>query len=346
MAGCGPDTAGGQDIGDTMNTMMKSLVGLLSVTALLLLAQPAFAGQQKVLVIHSYDERLAWTRQCNKGIRSALPDTVSLKTIYLNTKSIPEAEHRGRAMEAFETFRGSNPDLVMLGDDNALRLLGPLIAETGVPIVYFGINSNPRDYFDTLPQNVFGVIERIPVFPWIRWLLQIMPETESALVLMDGSPTADSILKTTFKGRKSVTVDGKVVDCDSVADWSKWKRRVLESKYDFILMPIYHALRDDSGKHVPYDKVVAWMSENSRSPVFATQDYAVGDHGIVGALVVVGEEHGLHAGLIAKGILEGERVPAVATADDQQGRLFFNRKQLERFGIVLPEWAAEQAVYK
>lgn len=326
--------------------MVKCLTGLLSVTALLLLAQPALAGQRKVLVIHSYDEGLAWTRQCNKGIRSALPDAVSLETIYLDTKSIPQSEFQGRAEEAFAAFRDSRPDLVMLGDDNALRLLGPRIAETGLPIVYFGINNNPRDYFETLPHNVFGVIERIPLFHWIRWLIQIMPETQSALVLMDGSPTADSILNATFKGRKSVAVDGRAVDCESAAGWSKWKQRVLESRYDFILMPIYHALRDESGEHVPYDRVVAWTSENSRVPVFAAQDYAVGDQGVVGALVVVGEEHGHHAGLIAKGILEEEGVPAVATADDQEGRLFFNRKQLERFGIVLPEWAAERAVYK
>lgn len=321
-------------------------MGLLLAAGLLLLAQPVVAGQQKVLVIHSYDEELAWTRQCNAGIRRALAETASLETIYFNTKSIPEAEFQGRAEEAFTIFRNSKPDLVMLGDDNALRLLGPRIAETGVPVVYFGINGNPRDYFDILPGNVYGVIERIPLFHWIRWLIQIMPEIESVLVLLDGSPTADSILKATFKGRTSVVVDGKNVDAESVSGWAEWTEHVLEPRHDCIVMPVYHALRDDSGNHVPYDKVVEWVSRNSRVPAFASQDYAVGDHGVVGALVVVGEDHGHHAGMIAKGILEGERTPAVATADDQEGRLFFNRKQLERFGIVLPEWAASRAVYK
>ncbi|WP_338667249.1 ABC transporter substrate-binding protein [Pseudodesulfovibrio methanolicus] len=322
-------------------------ISYLSVAALLMLtAVPSLAAQKRILLIQSYDPSLPWTGQCERGIRSALPESVALDITYLDTKRRTPAEYRANVDEAMARFQRTRPDLVMLGDDNALRILGPAIADTGVPVVYFGINNNPRSYFRSLPPNVVGVIERIPLFHWVRVLTGVVPDARNILVLMDDSPTAKAIFDTNFMGRQSVAFDGRTVRCALIDEWARWRETVLANGYDFILMPIYHALKDRNGEHVDYKTVVAWTSEHGTAPVFATQDYAVGDQGVVGALVLVGEEHGAIAGRLAAGILRGQDIADLSALDDQQGRMFFNRKQLARFGLVLPPDLAERAVFR
>ena len=104
-------------------------------------------AQEKVLVIHSYDQDLDWTKQCNRGISGVLADTAALEFVYLDTKRIPESAFRQRADEAMETFRRFAPDVVMLGDDNALRLLGPMIGETGTRHCVFRHQRQPSQLF-------------------------------------------------------------------------------------------------------------------------------------------------------------------------------------------------------
>jgi len=319
----------------------------IAVLTVLMLAGGLAAAQKKVLVIHSYDEELAWTQQCNRGIVSVLSPGTDLRYFYLDTKRIPASAFQARADEAMAVFREFKPDLVMLGDDNALRLLGPAIADTGTSVVYFGINNNPRIYFERLPDNVTGIIERIPLFPWIRLIKEMLPGADRILVLMDDSPTADAIVRSVFRGKLRLIYDEGLVERRATGSWEEWKRIVAGAdEEDLIVMPVYHTLKDVNGAHVPYDRVVAWMSENSPIPVFATQDYAVGDDGVVGAYVVQGEDHGRIAARMAKAILDGREVRQVSALGDQEGRLYFNEKQLARFGIVLPESIRARAEFR
>lgn len=324
-------------------------LGALSapLLVLLLLGSWASAGQGNVLVVQSYSRDLAWTRQCDRGIAEALADKASIVTVYLDTKPTPPEEHVRKADEALDLFRRLSPDVVLLGDDNALRLLGPAIADTGTHVVYFGINNNPRIYFERLPDNVTGIIERIPLFPWIRLIKEMLPGADRILVLMDDSPTADAIVRSVFRGKLRLIYDEGLVERRATGSWEEWKRIVAGAdEEDLIVMPVYHTLKDVNGAHVPYDRVVAWMSENSPIPVFATQDYAVGDDGVVGAYVVQGEDHGRIAARMAKAILDGREVRQVSALGDQEGRLYFNEKQLARFGIVLPESIRARAEFR
>lgn len=342
----------GNCLGHSRHTKQSSGEGdWLAIMLLCIFVVLAAVGTVKaevatVLIIYSYDEQLAWTKQCDQGIKDALPRNVRIERIYMNTKRIPQREFKDRAKEVLVEFREIKPDVVILSDDNALRLVGPSIATTGTPVVYLGINGNPRDYFDELPWNVIGVIERVPLIHWIRLIFEIEPEAKSILVLMDSSPTSNAIVTSSFQKRKRISFDGKEVVWKIVKDWPSWQRFVLEPKSDVILMPIYHALKDVDGVHVPFDKVVLWTSGNSSVPVFATQDYAVGDQGVAGAFVIVGEKHGYNAGLLAKGILEGKDISELTVADDQLGDLYFNYKQLHRFGLTLPDQIKAKATFK
>ncbi len=123
----------------------------LGVVVVLLLAGHVFASGKKILIIHSYHPSLSWTMQYTHGIRDFLGATVQLDHFYLDTKRIPASQFKARVEAALAYYRQIQPDLVMLGDDNALFLLWEPIATKGTPVVFFGINSNLRHYFDAIP---------------------------------------------------------------------------------------------------------------------------------------------------------------------------------------------------
>lgn len=323
----------------------RSVFCLFFVSIMVFVIPPSWAASKTVMVVYSYDEALPWTQQCDLGIREALPGNVSIERFYMDTKRIPEDDFENVAKAAIEEFKRIQPDVVMLSDDNALRLLGPELAATGVPVVYLGINGNPRDYFDWLPHNVTGVIERIPLLHWVRVLFDIMPDAHSVLVLMDDSSTAAAIIKSSFKEKKAIKFGGADIYWVKAKDWLSWQRCVLDLQYDFLVMPIYHTLKDETGTHIPVGRVISWTSQHSTVPVFASQDYAVWDQGVVGALSIAGEEHGRYAGRLVADILSGTPVSELLSGDDQHGQLFFNRTQLHRFKLVLPEALKGEVVF-
>lgn len=327
---------------------MLRLIAVLLVVAGLFSSGNADADQFKVLVVHSYHRELPWTVQCDRGIDEVLEGIATLDRVYLDTKRITESEFAGRAEAAMKNFQRFDPDLVMLGDDNALRLLGPRMAESGKPVVFFGINNNPRSYFEkAIPDNVTGVLERVPLFPWLRHLIRIIPDPKHALVLMDESPTSRAVVDVNFMDRKQVFIDGVGVSYKMARNWSEWQRVILEQNgLDFITMPLYHNLKDASGRYVPVEEVIRWSSANSPVPIFAYQDYAVGDDGAAGSYVIFGEEHARLATHLARDILEGKTPRPPSASMDQQGKFFFNKKQLARFGLILPEDIRSRAEFR
>jgi len=313
----------------------------------ILFGKVALARTPVVLIIESYHPALVWTAQCEDGIRQALGGGFDVRSVFMDTKRIPATDFALSARKAWEAFDNIRPDLVMLGDDDALSMLGPQVAETNIPIVFFGINNNPRNYFRQLPPNIAGVLERTPVIPWLRHLTGIMPRARRALVLLDKSLTSDSIIDLVFQGHESIHVGKLNVEFYVASDWADWQDRIRgASEYDFLLTPTFHALRG-AGNYIDIPVVVSWTSRNSPVPVFSNQDYTIGENGFVGALVLVGTEHGRLAGDIARGILEGTFLPRSAPfLTDRAGQFYFNRQQLDRFGILLPEEIRNIALYR
>ena len=148
-----------------------------------------------------------------------------------------------------------------------------------------------------------------------------MPESKKALVLMDSSPTTDAILNVTFKERRSVRVNGINTEYKIAENWNEWNDIVKNSKgYDMIIIPTFHAVKDDNGHPVSFEKVVEWTSLNSSVPIFAHQDYTVGPRGTVGSYVVYGEAHGKLAGEIVLEILDEKKLPRkIWPKMDQEG---------------------------
>lgn len=320
---------------------------LILLAGLLLSPAPARAGDRSILIVHSYHREMPWVVQCDAGLDATLAGKARLHRFYMDTKRLPVSAFAARAQQAWERFRQLRPDLVILGDDNALRLLGPRLVKTGVPAVYFGINNNPREYFGALPPNLGGVLERLQFFPWVRLLRSILPDMENVLVLLDDSTTSRAILDESFDSRRTAQLGRVVIHHRATSDWDRWRDIVSHNtQFDAVILATFHNITDAAGEHVPVERVIEWTSAASPVPVFSYQDYTVHDRGLAGAYVVSGEIQGRQAGEIALAALKGAGPPKnLLPTTSPEGQLFFNRAQLERHGLTLPPRLRDRAIF-
>ena len=80
-------------------------------------------GKQKILIIESYHSEYSWDQSYIQGIKSVFKDDFELLYFQMNTKRLPKTAYEERANKAWEHFQKTKPDLVILGDDNALNYL-------------------------------------------------------------------------------------------------------------------------------------------------------------------------------------------------------------------------------
>ncbi len=318
----------------------------LLIAVCCLFSVPVFAGQDTILVIESYHKEYLWDASYRQGIQEVIGEQYQLKYFEMDTKRLPESRYQERADNAWETYEALQPALVIVGDDNALKFVGPRLAETRIPVVYLGINGNPRTYFSPYPTNMTGVLERPLLGHSVRIIKKLLPDIKNLLVLFDSGTTSQTVVAETFAGQTQFRVSGVTVDVLLINSWEAWKETVLQStqKYDAIVAGLYHTIVDAQGEHVSDVEIIRWTSEHTPLPPFCFWDFAVGNDKTIGGLVLYGKEQGELAAKIALEILEGGGIPKrLLPMTTQKGRLLFSKTQLKKYNIRLPADIAEKA---
>ncbi len=294
----------------------------------------------KVLVIESYHSEYQWDQSYLKGIRDTLGDGYQVLTFQMDTKRIPKSEYQAMADKAWAYYQETQPDVVILGDDNALKFLGKRLNDAGTPTVFLGINSNPRSLGVQDMENVTGVLER-PLFKRnIADLNKVMGgKLRSILVLFDSGNTSKAAVDEAFKGKDSLKVGKVQAKLQLIGEQDRWQQVVKDAKaagHQAIIVGLYHTIVDGSGKHIPANDVLAWTSQNTPVPAFAFWDFAVGKGKGVGGLVIFGEEQGMLAAKMVKKITSGQKPSAIRPVIAKKGRFYFSQAELDKWQLTLP----------
>ena len=327
-----------------MKTLLRLLLLLIS-----LVLPTVWAADKTVLVVESYHEGFKWDSDYRQAISDALSGKYRLEFFEMDTKRLPLDRHPEMANKALARIQTLRPALVILGDDAALRLVGPGLDQTGIPGVYLGINNNPREYASGGFRHITGVLER-PLFKrGMQFIRQIIPSTRKVLVLFDDNFTSEVIRNEVFENKPVIQLAGMEVHlkiCPLQSDWEKAVRDAQADGYQVLVSGLHQVLRGPDGKVADAEKVITWTSANTPVPLFAFWDFDVGPEMAIGGLVMSGSEQGKAAAAVALRILEGNATPAsifpeIAT----QGSFVFSRRQLDRFHIALPPAIAHTAKF-
>ncbi|WP_234418404.1 ABC transporter substrate-binding protein [Dongshaea marina] len=300
----------------------------------------------KVLVIESYHDGYPWDQDYKRGLEHVLADEVQFFNFQMDTKRVHKTRYVERANAAWAEYKKIKPDLVILGDDNALRYLGTRLIQSGTPTVFLGINNNPRNYIP-IGYNITGILERPLIKRSIAELRRLVPGVERILLLFDSGVTSRIIANEVMEGESKVTILNTQVTVRYIGRWESWQTIVRHAKkhYDAIVIGLYHTLVDQQGQHVPAEEVIRWSSQHSPLPLFGLWGFAVGRERTVGGMVLSGYEQGIAAGVLAKKILNGMDPASVSPKVAEKGYYLFSRSQLQKWNIKLPDKIARKAKF-
>jgi len=294
---------------------------------------------KKILVIESYHSGYEWTVGYKKALRDALEPEHELVFFEMDTKRIKKSRISTKAELAWLTYKEQMPDLVILTDDNALKYLGHRFASTQTPVVYLGINNNPRNYIPQGSKNITGVLERPLIKRSIMSITEIIPSTKKILVLFDSGITAHTLIESAFDNKTVTKISHVNVDVKLIESYALWKKEIQQASsngYDAIIVGLYHTLIDGHGLHVSDIDVINWTSKRSDVPIFALWDFAVGKDKTVGGLVLQSYEQGSAAATLVKQIFTGRPPHLLRPITAVNGKYVFSQSALERYNLNLP----------
>lgn len=296
-----------------------------------------------VFFVHSYHHAYPWVQEYYNAFSDHL-NSSSLIDYQMDTKRIPTEQFQERADEVLQLIEQTQPKVVVVSDDNALRLVGKPALEQGFNVVFLGINGNPRLVLP-LTHNLAGVLERPLLKRSVAELSRVLPKLNKILVLMDDGPTTTAIVETSFANQLSQEIAGVRVDVQRLKTFVEWQVSVKQSKaqgYDLIIMANYAKLLDQNGKTVPLDATSAWTSQYADLPVFGFWRYSVGKDKAVGGLVLTGQDQGKRTAEIVNYFLNENNFPLPHIITPKKGRYLFSKTQVARWNIQLPEIIEKQ----
>ena len=105
-------------------------------------------------------ETLAQGQVLIAGLQQYLKGEHHISHLYLDTKRQPHQDPERLVSQGMAAYQARKPALVVLGDDNAISALARPIAALGTPVVFLGMNENPRPKGLVGHPLITGVLER------------------------------------------------------------------------------------------------------------------------------------------------------------------------------------------
>lgn len=341
------------------------LVGLVFIlmATLLIACGAALDLKTRIAIVSSYHREYLWSQETSRGVNAALlefgyldspqqaetflrDDTVEssravIRKLWMDSKhkSHPsELSHTmGRIIRELDEFQ---PQILLLGDDNAANYIGNYFIDTELPVVFWGINGNPLKYdlLDSLERpghNVTGIYQAGYIKESVDLLKQLLPGVNSLAVLSDNSPTGRSKVKALerYARRGQLAID--LVATVMTNSFDTWKTRTLElqTQVDAFFISNHHTLKSASGATVDPMSVGAWYLRHiAKLDVSHEKQFVL--EGILCAVDDSGFMQAYEAMKIAHRILaKGENPASIAVYAPPRGPFIVNLERAKQLGV-------------
>ncbi len=333
-----------------------------TVLALILAFNPAAApqadasGPKRVFILHSYEFGHVCGQPQHDGVIKALKDAgyipgrnLKLGVYAMDTKrkNNTPALIAEQARIALEKIKEFNPDVLVTLDDNAFRSVALKLVDSGVPIVFSGMNGQPEDYnaaarwleSRTRPgHNITGVYEKLHFVNAVKVHKQIIPSLTGIRMFTDTSPTGRALVKQVQLELAETPLPCRF-DMVVAKSWEEYKRAIKKTNDDPDVQAIYPVallLKDRSGKTYTAPEIFRWTVTHSRKPALAV-NFAFTRLGLFGGAGVDFKAMGRQAGRMVVEILQGRNPGSIAIEDARRYALVFNLKRAEELGVVIPQ---------
>ncbi|MEA4846490.1 MAG: ABC transporter substrate binding protein [Clostridiaceae bacterium] len=291
-----------------------------------------------VLIVNSYHQGLAWTKDESDGIIDTLSQSganLSIYVEYMDWKDIPTEENMEHFYEYMKyKYQGKNIDVIIATDDSALSFALNNRAElfSNAPVVFCGVNQQGAAELTRGGSNYTGVIEEIDPTETVKMALSINPSLRNIYILFDNSESGVStgeIVIEKIEGMKLNPIPlNKLTYEQLIRDVKSYDENSI------ILVTTYFS--DVDGRIVEFDNVSREIGKNSSVPVYHLYEMGL-DNGAFGGVMMSGRLQGENAAGLALRILGGEAADDIPVISPVTTRKVFDFQQLERFSVSIKD---------
>jgi putative ABC transport system substrate-binding protein len=321
----------------------------------------------KFLIVSSYHAEYLWSQDTNKGVMKAMRDfgyldsdaqveeftnnsfvetpKAVVKKLWMDTKrKTDEASIAAATKAVLDEAKTFQPDILLLGDDNAANFVGNQFLDTPTPVVFWGINGLPVKYGliempDKPGHNITGIYQAGYLKECVELLKKIVPGIKTMAVIADDSET----------GRAKVTqlqelADSKALPLELVGSvvtnkLEDFQSKTLEiaKKADAIFLFNHNTLVDKAGKPIDQLEVGAWYFRNVKKPDCGDEKQFA-EEGVLATVDDSGFKQGYEAMKMAHDILgKGTDPGSIPVRAPERGALIANRERAAMLGIKLTD---------
>ncbi|MBF0340068.1 MAG: hypothetical protein HQL95_03790 [Magnetococcales bacterium] len=321
------------------------------------------APKKRLLIVSSYHREYLWSQDTQRGVCAGLlefgyldnpaqgetltrTDTVEssrvvVQKLWMDTKrKSSQQEMAQNARQILRQAKTFQPDLLLLGDDNAANYIGTQYLDTRTPVVFWGVNVWPLKYglLDSVEKpghNVTGVYQPGYMQEGLEFLVKLVPGIRTIAILADESETSLAKVKEFRRleraGKLPVRFIGAVVSNDE----EQWKAGALAMarQADAIYLTNHNTIKDRTGQ--PVDQLVlgAWYLQHVKKPDIGDEKQFV-EEGVLSVADDSGFKQGYEAVRMAHRILEqGENPAAMPPVAPSRGELIVNRERARMLGL-------------
>lgn len=311
--------------------------------ALLLVSPLCFS--KTVVVVQSYHLGYKWDADYIDAVQSVLGKDHDIHIFELDTKRLPKSEWPQKVASIQKSISGLQPDVAILGDDNAFTLMASKLVEKRIPVVFLGVNGGPVQHPTLNHELVTGILERPFFAESIRHLQKVLRADERFLVLMDDSPTMRNAVNEYFGDKRSAEVHGSHLDIVLTNDKHTWLQSVFTAHehYDAIVVGTHHTIRDAEENYIDPTDLIGEAFNRSRVPIFSFWDIFIGKQQAIGGFTISAHQEGLTAARLASLILSGVKPDRIPRLKSLSGHYVYSDSGMKHWNLNLSPMIASQA---
>jgi basic membrane lipoprotein Med (substrate-binding protein (PBP1-ABC) superfamily)/ABC-type uncharacterized transport system substrate-binding protein len=316
------------------------------------LPAPRPERRYRIYIVQSYENDHVCGIPQERGIRAVirdrLGDGVEIRTHYMNTKTVNSSPSlmRADAVKALRAIDAFKPDLVFTLDDNAFREVGLELADKPFPVVFSGLNGQPRDYNRILrflndagmpTRNITGVYEKLHILTALNVMQEVLPDIRHVVALLDDTPTGRAIrkqLQHEMSGQKasiSLTIR-------TVSTLNDYLREIERLNADPMVQAVYPAVlsvKNRQGKSVGSRDTLRIFLQRSRKPGIPI-NFAFAKLGLFGGASVDFGAMGEQAGNMGVHLLRHQNTRPLPIESAHKAVITFNAARAGMLGIEIP----------
>ena len=279
---------------------------------------------------------MRWTESVSHGIQLVLRNPTNqpmdVFTEFMDTKRIATDDYFEELRRLYKLkYTGTHFDAIIACDDDAFNFLHRFRDEIfgRIPVVFCGVNYFRDEELVDFPLCT-GVVESFDLRKTLDIALRFHPNTRQIVYINDQTSTGKANRKRLEEVMPEYTTRVSFVFFEDMT-MSEVVQNVRNLPLDsLILLMTFN--RDKTGHFYQYREISQQVCSVAAVPIYGIWDFYLGD-GIVGGMLISGEQHGRMAAEITMQVLHGADIQSIPVVKESTNQYMFDYEQLRRFNI-------------